>query len=50
MVSTLTPVPAAAAARPRPRWQLWRSPDDEPPRWARPCLLGIAAAAAVLYG
>jgi 4-amino-4-deoxy-L-arabinose transferase-like glycosyltransferase len=35
-------------ARPRPRWQLWRSPDDQPP-WARPVLLGIAAAGAFLF-
>ena len=35
-------------ARPRPRWQLWRSPDDQPP-WARPVLLGIAAAGALLF-
>lgn len=30
------------------RWVLWRSPPGQP-RWARPVLLGIAAAAAVLY-
>jgi 4-amino-4-deoxy-L-arabinose transferase-like glycosyltransferase len=35
-------------ARPRRRWEVWRSPDDQP-RWARPALLGIAAAAALLY-
>ena len=35
-------------ARPRPRWQLWRSPDDQPP-WARPVLLGIAAVGALLF-
>jgi len=34
--------------RPRRRWELWRSPDGQPP-WARPALLGIAAVAAVLY-
>jgi 4-amino-4-deoxy-L-arabinose transferase-like glycosyltransferase len=34
--------------RPRTRWQLWRSPDDQPP-WARPVLLGIAAAGALLF-
>jgi 4-amino-4-deoxy-L-arabinose transferase-like glycosyltransferase len=38
------PVPG----RPRPRWQVWRSPDEQPP-WARPALLGIAVVAAVLY-
>jgi len=32
----------------RPRWQLWRSPDDQPP-WARPALLGIGLLAAFLY-
>src|SRR5271170_2277941 len=37
-----------APGRPRPRWQVWRSPDGQPP-WARPALLAIAAAAAVLY-
>jgi 4-amino-4-deoxy-L-arabinose transferase-like glycosyltransferase len=37
-----------APGRPRPRWQLWRPPDDQP-SWARPTLLGIAAVAAVLY-
>ena len=35
-------------ARPRARWELWRSPDDQPP-WARPVLLGIAAAGALLF-
>jgi 4-amino-4-deoxy-L-arabinose transferase-like glycosyltransferase len=35
-------------ARPRPRWLVWRSPDDQPP-WARPALLAIAAVAAALY-
>ena len=37
-----------APARPRRRWELWRSPDDQP-AWARPALLGIAAIAAALY-
>jgi 4-amino-4-deoxy-L-arabinose transferase-like glycosyltransferase len=32
----------------RPRWAFWRSPEGQPP-WARPALLGIAAAAALLY-
>ncbi|HUD17470.1 MAG TPA: glycosyltransferase family 39 protein, partial [Acidimicrobiales bacterium] len=31
------------------RLQVWRSPPDQPP-WARPTLLGIAAASAVMYG
>ncbi len=35
-------------ARPHRRWEVWRSPDDQP-RWARPALLGIAVVAAVLY-
>ena len=35
-------------ARPRRRWEVWRSPDDQP-RWARPALLGIAVLATVLY-
>jgi 4-amino-4-deoxy-L-arabinose transferase-like glycosyltransferase len=34
--------------RSRRRWQLWRSPGDQPP-WARPALLALAAVAAVLY-
>jgi 4-amino-4-deoxy-L-arabinose transferase-like glycosyltransferase len=38
----------SAPARPRPRWQVWRSPDGQP-GWARPALLGIAVVAAVLY-
>ena len=37
-----------ARARLRRRWEVWRSPDDQP-SWARPALLGIAALAAVLY-
>jgi 4-amino-4-deoxy-L-arabinose transferase-like glycosyltransferase len=32
----------------RPRWQVWRSPADQP-GWARPVLLGIAAVAALLF-
>jgi 4-amino-4-deoxy-L-arabinose transferase-like glycosyltransferase len=32
----------------RRRWQVWRSPQDQP-RWARPVLLGIAAVAALLF-
>ena len=35
-------------ARPRARWQLWRSPYDQP-TWARPVLLAIAAVAAFLF-
>jgi len=37
-----------AHKRPRRRWELWRSPEDQP-GWARPVLLGIAAVAALLY-
>jgi 4-amino-4-deoxy-L-arabinose transferase-like glycosyltransferase len=37
-----------AHARPRRRWELWRSPEGQP-SWARPVLLGVAAAAALLY-
>jgi 4-amino-4-deoxy-L-arabinose transferase-like glycosyltransferase len=37
-----------AEVRLRRRWQVWRSPDDQP-SWARPVLLGIAAVAALLY-
>ncbi|MFC9248856.1 ArnT family glycosyltransferase [Streptomyces sp. NPDC057136] len=36
-----------STSRPR-RWEVWKSPADQP-RWARPALLGIAALAAVLY-
>ena len=32
----------------RARWQLWRSPPDQPP-WARPALLLVAALAALSY-
>ncbi|MEU8525759.1 MULTISPECIES: ArnT family glycosyltransferase [Streptomyces] len=32
----------------RRRWEVWKSPADQP-RWARPALLGIAALAALLY-
>ena len=40
---------AAPAAGPgRRRWEVWRSPEGQPP-WARPALLGIAAVAALLY-
>jgi 4-amino-4-deoxy-L-arabinose transferase-like glycosyltransferase len=40
--------PHADARRPRRRWEVWRSPDDQP-RWARPVLLAIAAVAAALF-
>ena len=40
--------PPAAHASPRRRWQVWRSPEDQP-AWARPALLGIAGLAALLY-
>jgi 4-amino-4-deoxy-L-arabinose transferase-like glycosyltransferase len=42
------PAGPAARAQPRRRWEVWRSPEGQPP-WARPALLGIAALAAVLY-
>ena len=35
-------------ARPRRRWELWRSPAGQP-GWARPALLAVAALAALLY-
>jgi 4-amino-4-deoxy-L-arabinose transferase-like glycosyltransferase len=38
----------AAAQRGRQRWEVWKSPEDQP-GWARPALLGIAAVAATLY-
>jgi 4-amino-4-deoxy-L-arabinose transferase-like glycosyltransferase len=38
----------AGAATGHPRWQVWRSPQGQPP-WARPALLGIAAVAALLF-
>lgn len=38
-------VPAASSRR---RWQLWRSPADQP-AWARPALLGLAALAGFVY-
>jgi 4-amino-4-deoxy-L-arabinose transferase-like glycosyltransferase len=37
-----------AAQRERQRWEVWKSPQDQP-GWARPALLGIAAVAATLY-
>ncbi|HUN34936.1 MAG TPA: glycosyltransferase family 39 protein [Trebonia sp.] len=43
------PVAAHARARPRRRWEVWRSPAAQP-AWARPALLGIAAVAALVYG
>lgn len=38
----------AAARRGRQRWEVWKSPEDQP-GWARPALLGIAAVATLLY-
>jgi 4-amino-4-deoxy-L-arabinose transferase-like glycosyltransferase len=38
----------AAGGTDRRRWQVWRSPDDQP-GWARPALFGIAAVAALLF-
>jgi len=38
----------AVADRGRQRWEVWKSPEDQP-GWARPVLLGIAAIAALLY-
>jgi 4-amino-4-deoxy-L-arabinose transferase-like glycosyltransferase len=34
---------------PRRRFEIWRSPSDQP-RWARPTLVGITAVAALAYG
>nr|ADU56149.1 hypothetical protein CA915-28 [uncultured organism CA915] len=52
MSETLTNLPSPShdtePASRRPRWAVWRSPDDQP-RWARPVLLGIALIALVLY-
>jgi 4-amino-4-deoxy-L-arabinose transferase-like glycosyltransferase len=39
---------AVRGARPRRRWEIWRSPAGQP-AWARPLLLAIAGLAAVLY-
>jgi 4-amino-4-deoxy-L-arabinose transferase-like glycosyltransferase len=47
-ISVLSPCPDPAAEVRRNRWVFWRSPPGQP-GWARPCLLGIAAAAAVVY-
>jgi 4-amino-4-deoxy-L-arabinose transferase-like glycosyltransferase len=41
------PLTAPVGSR-RRRWEVWRSPGDQPP-WARRALLGIAAVAAFLY-
>jgi 4-amino-4-deoxy-L-arabinose transferase-like glycosyltransferase len=38
----------AVADRRRQRWEVWKSPQDQP-GWARPALLGIVAIAALLY-
>lgn len=43
----LAPCPDPVARR-RAWWVVWRSPEGQP-GWARPALLGIAAAAALLY-
>ena len=43
-----SPDQPGANARPRRRWEVWRSPAGQPP-WARPLLLAIAAVAALLY-
>jgi 4-amino-4-deoxy-L-arabinose transferase-like glycosyltransferase len=40
--------PESGPRTPPPRWQVWRSPGDQP-RWARPALLAIVAVAALLY-
>jgi 4-amino-4-deoxy-L-arabinose transferase-like glycosyltransferase len=49
LVDPLSPA-ASPPGRPRRRrrWEVWRSPDDQP-AWARPALLGVAAVAALLY-
>ena len=44
----LSGCPDPAAGRGRGWWLFWRSPPGQP-GWARPALLGIAAAAAALY-
>src|SRR5437016_4155204 len=48
------PVDPSPADSTTPRWRArwavpWRSPKDQP-AWARPVLLAVAAASAVLYG
>jgi 4-amino-4-deoxy-L-arabinose transferase-like glycosyltransferase len=45
----LSPCPDPPPGARRGRWVFWRSPPGQP-AWARPAVLGIAAAAAVLYG
>jgi 4-amino-4-deoxy-L-arabinose transferase-like glycosyltransferase len=51
-LSSALPLPRSAddpvPGPPRPRWALWRSPENQP-RWTRPALLAIAAVAALLY-
>ena len=47
-VPALLPCPDPPAGVKRNRWLFWRSPPGQP-GWARPVLLGIAAAAVVLY-
>jgi len=46
-VILVDPLTAPTGSR-RRRWEVWRSPGDQP-SWARPALLGIAAVAAFLY-
>jgi len=48
LLSPSAPSPSTAD-RTRPRWQVWRSPADQP-AWSRPVLLVIALAAAFLFG
>jgi 4-amino-4-deoxy-L-arabinose transferase-like glycosyltransferase len=47
-VPVLFPCPDPPAGARRDRWAFWRSPPGQPV-WARPVLLGIAAAAATVY-
>lgn len=47
-VPVLSPCPDPSAGAGRGWWVFWRSPPGQPV-WARPVLLGIAAAAAVVY-
>jgi 4-amino-4-deoxy-L-arabinose transferase-like glycosyltransferase len=47
-VPVLSPCPDPPAGARRDRWAFWRSPPGQPV-WARPVLVGIAAAAAGLY-
>ena len=47
-VSPAVPQALSRRARPRRRWELWRSPAGQS-GWARPALLAVAALAALLY-